>query len=201
LAIAGSIQAQDVVPKADDDIETKVLRKFEGLARAKIVTGNQILTVERKRIDPHRLYGVIVAQSDALILLHEECDLQFDGYSVIRHKDISKSFSSDSNDYCAKLMRKEGRWPHVPRRIKKLPLDSWPSLLSRFVSKVVILENERTDEFHIGRVVEITETGVVVRNFDGCGEWMGNERVPFSKITRMKFGDRYSTTHEKYLKK
>jgi hypothetical protein len=165
------------------------------------MVAKQILTVERERIDPNGLYGVVVGQSDALILLHEEYDLQFDGYSVVRRKDISKSYSSDSNDYCAKLMKKEGRWEQVPPRIKKLPLDCWANLLRRFVGRVVILENERTDEFHIGAVEEILETGVVVRTFDGCGEWTGNERVPFSKITRMKFGDRYSATHEKYLKK
>jgi hypothetical protein len=169
--------------------------------KGKQMTANQILTVERKRIDRHRLYGVMVGQSDTLILLHKEYDFQFDGYSVIRRKDISKSFFSDSNDYCAKLMKKEGRWEQVPRRITKLPLDSWASLLSRFVGKVVILENERTDDFYIGPVEEITDTGVVVRYFDGCGKWMANEHVPFSKITRLTFGDRYSTTHEKYLKK
>jgi hypothetical protein len=50
-----------------------------------------------------------------------------------------------------------------------------------------------------GPLEEITKAGVVSRFFNGCGEWMGNERVPFSKITRMIFGDRYRTTHEKYL--
>ncbi|HET6880979.1 MAG TPA: hypothetical protein VFI31_12530 [Pirellulales bacterium] len=165
------------------------------------MAANRILTVERKRIDPHRLYGVVVRQSDALILLHREYDFQFDGFCVIRRKDISKSFSSDSNDYCAMLMKKEGRWQPVPRHIQNLPLDSWASLLSRFVGKVVILENERTDDFYIGPVQEITKTGVVVRHFDGCGEWTGNESVPFLKITCMRFGDRYSTTHGKYLKK
>ncbi|HWB14720.1 MAG TPA: hypothetical protein VG826_36190 [Pirellulales bacterium] len=165
------------------------------------MAANRILTVERKRIDGHRLYGVVVGESNALILLHEEDDFQFDGYTVIRRKDISRSFFSDSNDYCAKLMRKEGRWEAVPRHVKKLPLDSWASLLSQFVGKVVILKNERTDEFYIGPVEEITKTGVVVRHFDGCGEWTGKERVPFSKITCMMFGNRYSTTHEKHLKK
>jgi hypothetical protein len=165
------------------------------------MAADQILTVERKPIDPHRLHGVVIGESAALILLHREYDLQFDGYCVVRRKDISKSFFSDSNDYCAMMMKKERRWEPVPRHIKNLPLDSWASLLSRFIGKVVILENERTDDFYIGPVEEITKTGVVVRNFDGCGQWTGKEPVPFSKITCMKFGDRYSTTHEKYLKK
>lgn len=161
----------------------------------------RILTVERKPIDPHRLYGVVVGQSETLMLLHQEDDFQFDGYRVIRRKDISNSFFSDSNDYCATLMKKEGRWEPVPQNIKDLPLDSWGSLLSQFVGKVVILQNERTHDFCIGPVKEITKIGVAVRNFDGCGQWTGEEFVPFSNITCMKFGDRYSTTHQKYLKK
>ena len=169
--------------------------------KGRMMAASRILTVERKRIDPHRLYGVVVAESDALILLHREDDLQFDGYHVIRRKDISKSYFSESNDYGATLMKKEGRWERVPQRINSLPLDSWASLLSQFVGKVVILENERSDDFYIGPVEKITTTGVVVCHFDGCGRWTGKESIPFSKITSMKFGDRYSTTHEKHLQK
>lgn len=162
---------------------------------------SQILTVERKRIDPHRLYGAVVGESPHLILLHEQVDFLFDGYTVIRRKDIARSFTSESNDYIARIMKKEGRWERVPRWVKKLPLDSWADLLQQFVGKVVILENERTDDFYIGPVMESSSTSVRIHYFDGCGDWGEVERVPFSKITRMKFGDRYSTTHAKYLRK
>jgi hypothetical protein len=162
---------------------------------------NQILTIERKRIDPNPVYGVIVGQSDSLILIHHEYNLQFDGYIVIRRKDVTKSFSSDSNDYSAQLMKLEGWWEPVPAKIKKLPLDSWASLLRQFVGKAVILQNERTEDFYIGPVTDVTESAVVTHYFDGCGEWMDPERIPFSKITSMQFGDRYSTTYAKHLKK
>jgi hypothetical protein len=47
LAFAGTVQGQDVAPKADD-IKTKVLRKFEDLARAKIVTG-KVEGIDKKK--------------------------------------------------------------------------------------------------------------------------------------------------------
>ncbi|MGH8273784.1 MAG: hypothetical protein ACRES9_05960, partial [Gammaproteobacteria bacterium] len=160
----------------------------------------RILTVERKRIDPNRLYGVVVGQSDTLMLLHEEYEFQFNGYCVVRRNDVTESFTSESNDYAATLMKKEGLWEQAPRHIQRLPLDSWYSLLSEFVGQVIILEDERTEDFYIGPVEEITKSGVVVRHFDGCGEWTGKKSVAFLNITFMKFGDRYSTIHAKYLK-
>ena len=159
-----------------------------------------ITTVERKRIDPHRLYGVVVGESDMLMLLHQENNFLFDGYMVVRKRDITKVGSSLANNYCVRLMKKEGLWEKVPRSIEKLPLDSWADLLAKFVGKVVILENERTGNFYIGPIQEITKTGVVIREFwpDGV-QCHSNTRVPFSKITSMTFGDRYSTIHAKYL--
>src|ERR1051325_5073792 len=51
-----------------------------------------IHTFERQQIDPNRLYGSIVAESESLILIHREDDFQFNGYQVIRRRDISKSY-------------------------------------------------------------------------------------------------------------
>lgn len=160
---------------------------------------NKLVMLERKKVDLHRLYGEVVAESDDLLLLHEEHDFQFDGYVVVRKKDISRRDTTESNDYCEKLMRKEGLWEKVPPKVKKLPLDSWHSLLGRFLGKVVILENERTDDFLIGPVVEVKDRSVSVHYFDGCGIFTDVERIPFNKITRMMFGDRYTTIHGKYL--
>ncbi len=165
---------------------------------------SKLLTIERKRIDPNRLYGVMVSQSDVLMLLHKDDDFIFDGYTVLRRKDITKSFSSEPNDYCTKLMKKEGVWEAVPQSIKKLPLNSWATLLNCFIGKVVILESEhkdKDDDFYIGPIEKITKTSVVIRWFDAVGEWGECDSVPFSKITSMRFGDRYSTTYAKYLKK
>jgi hypothetical protein len=48
LAFAGAVRSQEVAPKADDDIETKVIRKFEDLARAKIVTG-KVESIDKRK--------------------------------------------------------------------------------------------------------------------------------------------------------
>jgi len=156
--------------------------------------------VERKRVDPHKLYGVVVKETDDLMLIHQNIDFQFDGYVVVRTKDITKSAESPSNDFCAEIMKKEGLWEKPPKNVRGLPLDAWPSLLTRFVGKVVILENEKTDDFYIGVVLEVGEKAVIIDYIDGVGDRMGEERIPYKKITQMRFGDRYSTLFGKYLK-
>jgi hypothetical protein len=114
-----------------------------------------IVTLERKKVDPHRMYGVVVAESDELLLLQQEYDFEFDGYVVVRKKDISRLERTEGNKYGEKLMRKEGLWKKPPAKLKKLPLASWKTLLEQFVGKVVILENERKDQFYIGPIVDI----------------------------------------------
>ena len=64
-----------------------------------------LVTIERKRLDPHRLYGVIVNESEQLICLHREVDFQLDGYVFIRKKDItSRMCDTPSHKYTDALM-------------------------------------------------------------------------------------------------
>lgn len=164
------------------------------------MSGNIVTLRRKKKIDGHKLYGVIVRESTELVLLHQMVDFAFDGYVVVRRKDIVRRVSSPSDEYVAKLMRLEGLWENHADDVKTLPVDSWENLLRQFIGKVVILECERRDEFYIGPVVSVDEKGVEIHFFDGCGEFMDVEYVPFKRLTIMKFGDRYSTIHAKYLK-
>jgi hypothetical protein len=160
---------------------------------------NRLVTIERKKIEGHRIYGVIVAQSANLTLLHQEFDFQFDGYMVIRNRDITLCESSESNDYSRRLMKREGLWKATPRWVRNLPLESWSELIAGFIGKVVIIEDEKSEDFSIGPILEARSKHVMIHYFDGCGILKDVEKVAYSRITSMKFGDRYSTIHAKYL--
>jgi len=159
----------------------------------------KLVTIERKKLDPNRLYGVIVAQSPTLTLLQYEYDFQFDGFVVLRTKDITLCTSSESNDYCERLMRREGLWQTVPRWVKKLLIAGWHELLTDLVGKVVIVEDELRDGFCIGRLLQAQVKQAAIHFFDGCGQLQDVEKVPYSRITLLRFGDRYSTIHAKYI--
>jgi hypothetical protein len=160
---------------------------------------SRLVTIERKKLDPNRCYGVIVAQSPALTLLHYMYDFQFDSYMVIRTKDITLCESSDSNDYAVRLMRREGLWERVPRWVPKLTISGWPELVSDLVGKVAIIEDEARDHFFIGPIVEAQPRHAATHFFDVCGRLHEIKRVAYSRITSMKFGNRYCTIHAKYL--
>ncbi|SIO00758.1 hypothetical protein SAMN05444166_2011 [Singulisphaera sp. GP187] len=160
---------------------------------------SRLVTLERKKLDPHRLYGVVVAQNPVLTLLHQVVDFQFDGFIVMRTKDITLCESSESNDYCQRLMRNEELWETAPRWVKKLSIGGWPELVSELIGKVVILEDEVRESFHVGPLLEAQAKHAAIHYFDGCGRLQEVEKVAYSRITSLRFGDRYSTTHAKYL--
>ncbi len=160
---------------------------------------SRLVTIERKKLDPNRHHGVIVAQSPKLLLLHHEYDFQFDGYVVMRTKDITLCTSSESGDHGERLMRREGLWERVPQWVKELSIGGWPELVADLVGKVVIFEDEVRESFYIGPLLEAQAKHAVIHYFNGCGQLEDVEKVPYSRITLARFGDRYSTIHAKHI--
>ena len=133
------------------------------------------------------------------MLLHRTYDLQFDGYLAMRTNDITLCNSSESDEYCRTLMRREGLWETAARWVRKLSIEGWPDLLAGLVGKVVILEDEVRESFHIGPLLEAGAEHAKVHYFDGCGRLQEVQKVAYSRITSLQFGDRYSTIHAKYM--
>ncbi len=160
------------------------------------------VTIERSRIDPHRLYGLIVAESDTLVAIQRESDFQFDGFIFIRKRDITKRIQgTESQRYHASIMRKEGLWKTPPKSIKKLPIDSWENLVLALVEKPAMIENERKGDSWVGVLKGCTKTAAMIQYFNPMGVFDENiDHVPFRSITSLQYGDRYTTTHFKYLK-
>ncbi len=94
-----------------------------------------LVTIERKRLGPHRLYGVIVNESEQLICLHREVDFQLDGYVFIRKKDITSHMCyTPSHKYTEALMRKEGFWLKPDRFVQRLNIDSWETTVTSLIA-------------------------------------------------------------------
>lgn len=158
-----------------------------------------IVTIERLKIDPDRVFGVVVGESDKLILIQRKYDFQFDGYMAVRKRDITKSYTSETSQYCAGLMKKEGLWKTPTKAARALPLADWQTLLCAMLGQPVIIENERTADFFIGPVIDGTASSVRICNFDACGRWQKIKRVPYRSITSVQFGSRCITVHSRHL--
>jgi hypothetical protein len=158
-----------------------------------------LCTFERKKIDPDCLYGVVVAESDSRILVQEVYDFEFDGYVVVRRRDVTRSCSSDSNAYCEKLMRKDGLWRSPTKFARSLPLADWRTLLKKLMNRAASIENERQGTFYIGSIIKCDIRGVSIYHFDACGKWQNIERMPYRLITMVQFGNRYIDVHSRHL--
>lgn len=62
-----------------------------------------------------------------------------------------------------------------------------------------ILEDEARESFHIGPLLEAQTKHALIHSFDGCGKLQDVEKLAYSRMTSLKFGDRYSTIHAKYV--
>ena len=143
------------------------------------------VTIERSRLDHHRLYGLVVAENDTLVAIQRECDFQFDGFIFIRKRDITKRIEgTESQRYHATIMRKEGLWKSPPKSIKKLPIDSWANLVIALVDNPAMIENERKGETWVGVLKGCTETAAVIHGFNPKGVFDDVlDNVPTQAIT------------------
>ena len=61
-----------------------------GRELSKAKSRGAIVHVWRRSLDRHRLSGVVLGFSDAFILLHVfDANIRFNGYSIVRRRDIS----------------------------------------------------------------------------------------------------------------
>ena len=162
-----------------------------------------LVTIERKRLDPHRLYGVIVNESEQLLCLHREVDFQLDGYVFIRKKDITNRMcDTPSHQYTEALMRKEGFWLKPDRFVQRLNIESWETTITSLIGKPVLLENEnKSAHCWVGIVDACIRTIATIHCFDGVGVFDDDaDRIPLRSLTSIQYGDRYTQTHYKHLK-
>lgn len=180
-------------------------RRPTGRSTGKFVSNlnTMLVTIERKRLDTHRLYGVIVNESEQLICLHRESDFQFDGYVFLRKKDItSRTCDTPSHKYTEALMRKEGFWLKPDRFVQRLNIESWETAMNASIGKSVLVENEnKSNHCWVGIVDACTRTIATVHCFDDLGILDDEpDRIPLRSVTSIQYGDRYTQMHYKHLK-
>ena len=158
-----------------------------------------IETFQRKRLDRNRIFGVAVAESEELLLIHQEFDFLFDGFVVVRQRDVTRRLASEANAHCMRLMRQERLWSPVPRWVRSLPLDGWQALLGALVGRIVIIENESRNDFFIGPLLGVDARRARIRWFDGCGRLGAVEHVRLDRVTAVRIATRYAEIHGRHL--
>lgn len=80
-------------------------------------------------------------------------------------------------------------------------ISSWKAVFNSLAKAdmFIRIENEYTDFFRIGKIKKVKKKSVVFKSFDGDGVWQPKIKIPFSEITTVRFGDRYSEHWKVYL--
>jgi hypothetical protein len=163
---------------------------------------NRLVTIERKRIDDHRLHGYLLAVSPQLILLRYDYDFQIDGYTVVRRQDVTRLVRRDVDRFHERIESEEGMTDDMgPPRL--IDVTDWRSALSSLqrVGCNVSLEHEPdlTYLYLVGKILNVGSRSVTMLGFDTLARWYDKpKRIPYRNITRICFENRYISLLSKY---
>ncbi len=152
----------------------------------------------RSSIDSDPLYGIVLKESDSLVLFAREFDFLIDGFQVIRKEDITEYSSSKALKYKFKILKSEGLIQEIVT--PDIDLSSWESAFrSLGRTEFVSVEDERAADMIIGPITKINKKSMSLHYFDSTGKWLDESRIQYSDITSLEFGTNYIYCHRKYL--
>lgn len=152
------------------------------------------------------LSGFILGMSSNFLFLQLDNEFILDGYAVIRLDDFDSLRHSRYEKTQREIFYAEGLLASGYGFDKQLPLTSWTDILKALKSYNihVIVENTNNGslDFWIGQITRVSQKSMSIHNYDPNGNLDEKPTVvKLDTISIIKFGDRYSTTFRKYLKK
>lgn len=152
------------------------------------------------------LSGFIIGMSRQFLFLQLDNEFALDGYAVIKLDDFDSIRHSSYERTQRKIFNAEGLLGSGYGFDKHLPLTNWADIFKALKKYDihVIIENINNGEldFWIGQITKVGDKKVSIHNYDPDGNLDEKPTaIQFNTISIIKFGDRYSTTFRKYLKR
>lgn len=176
-------------------------------ALQRAIRRRESVRIERTH-DMSNVYGYPLAVSMELVLLEQTVDFRLDGYAVMPLRQIASVPALATQRFTDRVVsdRGDAKRIHIPRY--RLALESWLECAKSVAAmpQFVICDCERRDgeiedDFYLGSIVAVTNDSFAMRHVDAMAGWYSDVPVtPFADITRLRFGDPYSTTFRKYMK-
>lgn len=140
------------------------------------------------------------AVNDKFILGQEEDDFILDGYSIRKISHLKKVQIKD--DKCGEINKLLGITEQICD--PGIDISSWKSIFED-LSKLdvyLIIENEITGEFAIGKIEKVLKNKLYFQPFDADGVWDEDGlEIPYSKITTVTWNCRYAKYWKMYLER
>lgn len=158
--------------------------------------------VARDAVTERRIRGFVLAMSDELVLMQEIYDFASDGYVIVRLRDVTGVRDGDYERFDARVLAGEGIRAERPR--KAIDPSSWRTVFASLAGggwPLALVESENGDDgdFWVGRVLGAGETSVAFHYVSPVGVWDAEpEEIEYDDVTRVCFGDRYTTVLARY---
>ena len=153
------------------------------------------------KYDINYYYFYILDHNEKRFLGVKEEDFLLDGFHIRKISDIKKVEFKD--DLCVKINREKKLLNDVIK--PDIDLSSWKAVFKSLkkLNGFLIIQNEYPDKkenfFYLGVIEKAKRSSVLFRPVDADGVWFDTIEIPYSKITGVTFGDRYSKAFQEYL--
>jgi hypothetical protein len=154
-------------------------------------------------------FGIPIALSDELVVLHALRDFDPDGYCAVPTSRVlaarSRDFEHSYDRVCAALKITDTILPPGPE-LDTTDLISLCNTLRR-QNHFVIVEALTADEdgfrdntFFIGRLTGLSDAALAIHNFDANGAWDPSPTtVPLGRVLNIQWNSRYIQTWQRFL--
>lgn len=159
--------------------------------------------VKRDAVTERRLRGFVLAVSDELMLMREVYDFAPDGYVIVQLRDVTSVRDGDYERFDARVLAAEGVRAAPPPTA--IDLASWRTVfasLARGEWSLILVEDESDADvaLWVGRVLGAGDTAATFHYVSPVGVWaVEPEEIDYDDVTRVCFGDRYTTVLARYV--
>lgn len=192
---------KQIVSKGGADLNYNELNR---LVNSKI-NKKELAEIFRHEIDEVSALAQIICLSKELMCYRVVADFSFNGYKVIRNKDISEVVLCDKNDnmnFINSIFVKENLFPED---VFSYSVKSWNELFKKLNSThtAICVECSFDDaiDYYIGWISDIHDNIAIMKCFDGSGYLFKDDiKVNMNFVSAVMIGDRYTEYMSKYAR-
>ena len=179
------------------------MKKLKDLLEGYIENKN-IISIERQKIDPHKIIATPLKMSQHLLLFAYWYDFFPNGFKIIKMDDITSIRHDDSEIFIEEINRNE-KIKIDSKRIDSISIINFQQVLKMLaeLNVIVTVEHEgyQDSDFYIGEILSIKPESAEILEFDSAGKWYEkSSTVKYEDITCVTFNDNYSLLMGKYAK-
>ncbi|HKW10922.1 MAG TPA: hypothetical protein VJO33_11135 [Gemmatimonadaceae bacterium] len=163
----------------------------------------QMVLLKREAIDAPRVDGFPLAIGSELVLLAVVDDWRFDGYAIVRLADVTEVRSNEYERFTERVLEREGELTHLVPPAPAVPVTAWSDVFEalRASGRYVLVHEEEYEEepMSLGPVVAVHSDTMLLHYVGATAEWDAEpSEIAFQDVTRVQFGDYYSTVFARY---